>query len=199
MDDVFVIWITKKFVRKLIDQETWQQCGDMAAATEFSFFEAVLKQWICQRPLEEMPFRQGKHIAPPTKTGEHMGQPESSPTTNEPTSNQLAADRTWMAQERTLMAWIRTATSMISFGFTIYKFFEGRPPNPHAILTSRDFAILMIGFGLTALILATIQHLIEMRSIAGLATRRRRSIAFVLAILIAILGTIAFVSAVLRQ
>lgn len=123
-----------------------------------------------------------------------MAQPDSSPT-----SNQMAADRTWMAHERTLMAWIRTATSMISFGFTIYKFFEGRPPNPHAILTSRDFAILMIGFGLIALILATIQHLIEIRSIADLTTRKRRSIALVLAILLALLGTIAFVSAVLRD
>ncbi len=123
-----------------------------------------------------------------------MGQPESSPT-----SNQMAADRTWMAHERTLMAWIRTATSMISFGFTIYKFFEGRPPNPHTLLTSRDFAILMIGFGLISLTLATIQHLIEIRSIADLTTRKRRSIALVLAILLAVLGTIAFLSAVLRQ
>jgi putative membrane protein len=133
-------------------------------------------------------------ISPTIKTGEHMGQSESSPT-----SNQMAADRTWMAHERTLMAWIRTATSMISFGFTIYKFFEGRPPNPHTLLTSRDFAILMIGFGLTALTLATIQHLIDIRSIADLTTRKRRSIALVLAILLAVLGTIAFVSAVLRQ
>jgi putative membrane protein len=123
-----------------------------------------------------------------------MAQPDSSPT-----SNQMAADRTWMAHERTLMAWIRTATSMISFGFTIYKFFEGRPPNPHTILTSRDFAILMIGFGLIALMLATIQHLIEIRSIADLTTRKRRSIALVLAILLAVLGTIALVSAVLRD
>lgn len=124
-----------------------------------------------------------------------MGQqPESSPT-----GNQMAADRTWMAQERTLMAWIRTATSMIGFGFTIDKFFEGRPPNPHTLLTSRDFAILMIGFGLIALTLATIQHLIEIRSIAGRTTRKRRSIALVLAILLAVLGTFAFVSAALRE
>jgi putative membrane protein len=123
-----------------------------------------------------------------------MGNPES-----RPTSDQLAVDRTWMANERTLMAWIRTATSMISFGFTIYKFFEGRPPNPRAILTSRDFAILMIGFGLAALTLASIQHVIEIRLIANLGSRKRRSIAFVLAILLAGLGTIAFVSAVLRQ
>ena len=44
MDDVFVIWITKKFVRKLIDQETWQQCGDMAAATEFFFKVSVSRE-----------------------------------------------------------------------------------------------------------------------------------------------------------
>jgi len=116
-----------------------------------------------------------------------------------PSSNQLGADRTWMAHERTLMAWIRTATSMIGFGFTVYKFFEGRPPNPAALLSSRDFAILMIGFGLIALALATVQHVIDVRALTGLTTRKRRSIALVLAILLAILGTVAFVSAVLRE
>jgi putative membrane protein len=115
------------------------------------------------------------------------------------TSNQMAADRTWMAHERTLMAWIRTATSMISFGFTIYKFFEGRPPNPHVILTSRDFAILMIGFGLIALVLATIQHIIEIRQLRDQSSRKRRSIALVLSILIAGLGVVALISALLRD
>jgi putative membrane protein len=88
---------------------------------------------------------------------------------------------------------------MIGFGFTIYKFFEGRPPNPHALLSSRDFAILMIGFGLIALALATVQHVIDVRSIADLTTRTRRSIALVLAVLLAVLGTLAFASAVLRE
>ena len=37
----------------------------------------------------------------------------------------LALDRTRLAHERTLMAWVRTAVSLISFGFTIYKFFQG--------------------------------------------------------------------------
>jgi putative membrane protein len=40
-----------------------------------------------------------------------------------PMNNRLALDRTRLAYERTLMAWIRTAASLISFGFTIYKFF----------------------------------------------------------------------------
>jgi putative membrane protein len=88
---------------------------------------------------------------------------------------------------------------MIGFGFAVYKFFEGRSPSPHALLTSRDFSILMIGFGLIALVLATIQHAIEIRSIADLTTRKRRSIALLLSILLAGLGTVAFVSAVLRD
>jgi len=36
----------------------------------------------------------------------------------------LGYDRTRMAADRTLMAWIRTSVSMISFGFSIYKFFQ---------------------------------------------------------------------------
>ena len=36
----------------------------------------------------------------------------------------LALERTRMAADRTLMGWIRTALSMISFGFTIFKFLE---------------------------------------------------------------------------
>ena len=40
------------------------------------------------------------------------------------TSDILALDRTRMAAERTLMAWVRTALSMIGFGFTIYKFLQ---------------------------------------------------------------------------
>ena len=40
------------------------------------------------------------------------------------TATELSVDRTRLAHERTLMAWVRTATSLLSFGFTIHKFFE---------------------------------------------------------------------------
>lgn len=40
------------------------------------------------------------------------------------TSTILAVDRTRLAHDRTLMAWVRTSASLISFGFTIYKFFQ---------------------------------------------------------------------------
>jgi putative membrane protein len=39
-------------------------------------------------------------------------------------STKLAFDRTYLAEERTILAWIRTATSLITFGFAIFSFLE---------------------------------------------------------------------------
>ena len=73
------------------------------------------------------------------------------------TGTRLAVDRTRLAYERTMMAWIRTAASLISFGFTIYKFFQLELKKPAAadrLIGSRGFALIMIGTGLVALLLA---------------------------------------------
>src|SRR5262245_41876263 len=80
-----------------------------------------------------------------------------------PDATKLAVDRTRLAHDRTLMAWVRTATSLISFGFTIYKFFQYlREKEPgfsgDGVLGPRGFALMMIGIGLTALAVATIEH-----------------------------------------
>jgi putative membrane protein len=73
------------------------------------------------------------------------------------TSTLLAIDRTRLAHERTLMAWVRTATSLISFGFTIYKFFqylqEQQDPLRVRAFGPRQYATLMIVIGLLALVL----------------------------------------------
>ena len=68
------------------------------------------------------------------------------------------------------MAWIRTATSLISFGFTIYKFFqfvreEGKIQHPDHLLGPREFALIMILAGLVALVLATVQHRRDMKTL----------------------------------
>ena len=81
----------------------------------------------------------------------------------------LAIDRTRLAYERTLMAWVRTAVSMITFGFTIYKFFEfelkDRPVPSGSVLSPHEFGLVMITIGLVALLLSTVQHRQSMRAL----------------------------------
>ncbi|MGH7988435.1 MAG: DUF202 domain-containing protein [Candidatus Binataceae bacterium] len=53
-------------------------------------------------------------------------------------STELAVARTRASYERTMMSWIRTATSLITFGFSIYKFFQiETPPRTHATRLNR--------------------------------------------------------------
>src|SRR5512147_3101059 len=78
-------------------------------------------------------------------------------------SVRFSFERTLLSHERTLMAWVRTATSSITFGFTIYKFFQleigasVRPRSPQ-VISAREFAMIMIAIGLVALSLAAIQN-----------------------------------------
>src|SRR5262245_4025056 len=107
-------------------------------------------------------------------------------------SNQLAVDRTRLAHDRTLMAWVRTATSLISFGFTIYKFFqylqEKNQGREDRIFGPREFAMVMIGIGLVALVLATVQHRRDMARMREMYAGVPYSMATVLAGLLSILG-----------
>jgi putative membrane protein len=113
----------------------------------------------------------------------------NSPTTShtEPqrfSSDELALDRTRLAHERTMMAWIRTSASMISFGFGIYKFFDyfkGDRPVTQGIVTPRRFAIFLIATGLIV------------------RARVPRSLAGGIAILMSIIGALALITTILRQ
>jgi putative membrane protein len=121
---------------------------------------------------------------------------------HQPDSNAMAVDRTWLAHERTLMAWVRTATSMISFGFTIYKFFEFEESKHTAaksgLLTPRDFALIMVSIGLLSLLGATMGH---RRAVRGMRAQLqgRRSLAELVAFLIALFGLLILLAAVFRQ
>lgn len=117
-------------------------------------------------------------------------------------SNEMAVDRTWLAHERTLMAWVRTATSMISFGFTVYKFFQfeagQNTPVTRGILTPRDFALILIGIGLIALFMATLAHRREIKAINAQIPGKRHSLAELVAAMISVFGILALLSAIFR-
>ena len=119
----------------------------------------------------------------------------------------LALDRTRLAHERTLMAWVRTAVSLISFGFTIYKFFQGlqaaeRVETARHLMGPRGFALIMIGLGVGSLLLARIQHAGEMRALAAAYPQygpMPRSTSMVVATVVVTLGILALILVILRQ
>ena len=106
-------------------------------------------------------------------------------------STKLAIDRTRLAHERTLMAWVRTAVSLISFGFTVYKFFQALQDDQgaahvHRLLGPREFALFLIAIGLISLVGATIQHRQEMQALRAEYPGMRvpRSLATMLGLLV---------------
>ena len=114
----------------------------------------------------------------------------------------LAVDRTRLAYERTMMAWIRTAASLISFGFTIYKFFQleskATLSGQDHILGPRGFAIIMIGTGLMALMLSAVQHRESLRLLKETYGRLPQSVAGPVAALVALLGVFALIGVSVR-
>jgi inner membrane protein YidH len=110
----------------------------------------------------------------------------------------LAVDRTRLAYERTMMAWVRTSASLISFGFTIHKFFQfrieqGSPPS-HRLLGPGEFGGLMIVIGLVALVLATIDHRRSLQALGASYGHMPRSLSAAIAGVIATLGVIALLA-----
>jgi putative membrane protein len=111
-------------------------------------------------------------------------------------SDALAVDRTRMAAERTLMAWLRTSLSMISFGFTIYKFLQLfqeqmtepvlRPDAP------RNAGLALVGIGTAALILACVQHRKYLRGLEPDHARAGLDLTFLVSCLVALLGVLMF-------
>jgi len=125
----------------------------------------------------------------------------ASPTPNVSESTLLAVDRTRLAHERTLMAWVRTATSMISFGFTIAKLVPDRDVTRGAwILDTHTFASIMIAVALVALTFAAVQHRREM---SALRTRYPDHVpysnAMFVASLVAGFGLLAFLAVLIGR
>lgn len=104
-----------------------------------------------------------------------------------------AIDNLRLAYERTALAWVRTALSLIGFGFTIDKLFESLPRTAETRhVQPQTIGITMIAFGLVALVLFLIQMMQFRKAHPGVP----RSSAGYLAALIAILGIMALVSAI---
>ena len=116
------------------------------------------------------------------------------------TGTALAVERTRLAHERTLMAWVRTAVSLISFGFTIYKFFQFdlEKQQVQGLVGPRGFGMMMISIGLGALLLSAIEHRRNLQSMRARYGHVPRSTASVVAGLVSLLGIVALAVVTLR-
>lgn len=117
-------------------------------------------------------------------------------------SNQLARERSREAADRTLMAWIRTALSLIGFGFAIAKYRDilfkaglARPPQGNWSPTL-VFGLSFIFLGILGLLAAVIQHWRILQHIKQdqFSYTGFRPLVFIVAILLLIIGVFAFIA-----
>ena len=120
--------------------------------------------------------------------------------------------RTRLSIERTLMSWIRTATALVGFGFSIVQFFERLSHMPefkaarHPDLP-RDLGLTLMALGSVALAVAMVQYRGIVRYlegepfsvIAGRAVSAWRTPAPYAALVLILVGITAISSVVVRS
>ena len=117
-------------------------------------------------------------------------------------STELAFVRTRAAYERTMMAWIRTATSLITFGFSVYKFFQIEVPSRadrEHLIGPRQFGFMLVSIGLFSLVLATFEYRQNIRMLRVEFSHDQRSLAVLVSALISFLGVAALLLMIFRQ
>lgn len=113
--------------------------------------------------------------------------------------------------ERTQMAWIRTSTALIAFGFTIVQVFERLQKEatdkpvllPHA---PRDFGLALIAAGVLGSVIALREYRLairymwcgEFRAIAGMHDKPFDSPLVPMGILVTMIGLVAFLTVLFR-
>jgi putative membrane protein len=119
--------------------------------------------------------------------------------------------RTRLSLERTMMSWIRTAVSLIGFGFAIVQFFERlqqmpgvRPANHPDV--PQYLGLALISCGVLALLISIWQYWWTIRymwgttfaPIAGMTKEGMQSPVLAIAVLLICIGVFAFSAVLLR-
>ena len=86
-------------------------------------------------------------------------------------TNELAKERNRAAAERTMTAWIQNCLTLIGFGFAIDQIFQAlqqKFPDRNPSLTiqsTHHISLILIALGIGLLVIAMIQHYLEVQSI----------------------------------
>jgi putative membrane protein len=119
--------------------------------------------------------------------------------------------RTRLSVERTMMSWVRTATALIGFGFTIVQFFARMQESPGVApavfpYAPRYLGLSLIFCGVVALAISIWEYQWGLRYlwsgtfevIAGATREGRQTPLLAVAILLAAIGTFAFFAVLFR-
>ena len=118
-------------------------------------------------------------------------------------ATELAKERNRAAEERTLMAWIRTSLSLISFGVGIDRIVAvlqqnlGDAVNPFRL--TRILGLSFVALGTLSLLAAALDHRHQLKRIQrdDLIYVSRNSTTFIVAVVLSFLGIVAFLGIVL--
>jgi putative membrane protein len=121
-------------------------------------------------------------------------------------NSELAKERNRQASDRTLMAWIRTALSLIGFGFGIASFRDilleaGLVRNPQNYgSTTLVFGLSFIALGIFGLLAASVQHWLILQHLKqdDFYYTGFRPLVFIMAILLMMIGFFAFIAVILH-
>jgi putative membrane protein len=142
--------------------------------------------------------------------------PQADPSTDRFEVKAAASDhfawlRTRLSLERTMMSWIRTAVSLIGFGFTIVQFFQrleelpGVNPAVHPA-APRYLGLALIGCGIGALVVSVWQYHWAIRylwsanfaKIAGMRAEGTQTPLYAITFALILIGVFAFGAVLLR-
>jgi putative membrane protein len=119
--------------------------------------------------------------------------------------------RTRMSVERTLMSWLRTAVSLIGFGFAIVQFFDRMQQMPGVNPVRFPEApyylgLAMIGCGVLALVVSIWQYRWTLRylwggsfaAVAGMTEEGNQTPLIAVSVVLVLIGTFAFFAVLLH-
>ncbi len=119
--------------------------------------------------------------------------------------------RTRLAIERTMMAWVRTAVSLIGFGFAIVQFYDRLEQMPGANparfpAAARYLGLTLIFCGIMSLVISIWQYRWvlnyiwsgDFAAIAGMTKEGKKSPVVLVTIVLTLVGMFAFFSVLLR-
>lgn len=118
-------------------------------------------------------------------------QPDGETTAMSENTIDLGAMRTLMAADRTLMAWIRTSLSCLSFGFAIYKVLDELQQAGRALPhedTPRNVGLVLVAAGTAAIGMGLVEYWLTLQQLRRIHTFRLARASMIMAMLMCAAG-----------